>query len=75
MCTPLVAIRFSTSAQLIPSDLISCYAGGPVVVRRKWRRKERVLEEIGDDKSNKRSRLDLNIIAISQTAVGAVGSK
>jgi hypothetical protein len=52
MCTPLVAIRFSTSAQLVPSDLLSCYAGGgsQEVVRRKWRRKERVLEEIGDDK-------------------------
>jgi hypothetical protein len=52
MCTPLVAIRFSTSAQLVPSDLLSCYAGGDSqeVVRRKWRRKERVLEEIGDDK-------------------------
>ena len=28
MCTPLVAIRFSTSAQLVRSGLLSCNGGG-----------------------------------------------
>jgi hypothetical protein len=26
--TPLVAIRFSASAQLVPNDLLSCHGGG-----------------------------------------------
>ena len=28
MCTPLVAIRFSTTAQRVCRDLLSCYGGG-----------------------------------------------
>jgi hypothetical protein len=58
MCAPLVAIRFGTGAQLIPSDLLSCHAGGgsQEVARWEWRRKERMLEEIGHDRQNKRSR-------------------
>jgi len=28
VCTPLVAIRFSASAQLVSSDLLSCHGGG-----------------------------------------------
>jgi hypothetical protein len=57
MCTPLVAIRLGTSAQLVPSDLLSCHAGGSQEVARwEWRRKERMLEEIGHDRQNKRSR-------------------
>jgi hypothetical protein len=28
VCTPLVAIRFGASAQLVSSDLLSCHSGG-----------------------------------------------
>jgi hypothetical protein len=28
MCTPLVAIRFGTSAQLVSGELLSCHEGG-----------------------------------------------
>jgi hypothetical protein len=52
MCIPPVAIRFDMSAQLVPSDLLSCL---PAVVCRKWLAvsgggKVRVLEETGHDK-------------------------
>ena len=47
VCTPLVAIRFGTSGQLGSSNLLLAVA---VVVRRKWRRRERVVEQIGHDK-------------------------
>ena len=30
VCTPLVAIRFSASAQLVSSDLLPCHGGGAV---------------------------------------------
>jgi len=33
VCTPLVAIRFSASEQLVCSNLLSCHGGGG---RRKW---------------------------------------
>ena len=44
VCTPLVAIRFGTSGQLGSSNLLLAMA---VLVRRKWRRRERVVEEVG----------------------------
>jgi hypothetical protein len=28
VCTPLIAIRFSASAQLVSSNLLSCHGGG-----------------------------------------------
>jgi hypothetical protein len=38
------------------SSTVFFFLAMAVVVRRKWRRKERVLENIGDDKPDKRSR-------------------
>ena len=72
MCTPLVAIRFGTSAQLVRSDLLSYHGGGSM---------EEVTEE-GESARRCRTRqvkqaqpADRNTIAISQAAVGAVDSK
>jgi len=72
MCTPLVAIRFSTSAQLVRSDLLSYHGSSSM---------EEVAEE-GESARRCRTRqvkqaqpADRNTIAISQAAVGAVDSK
>jgi hypothetical protein len=52
--TPLVAIHFSTSDQLVSSDLL--FAMAVVVVGKERRRRERVAEEVGHDEQNKHSR-------------------
>jgi hypothetical protein len=66
MCTPLVAIRFGTSAQLVRSGLFSCHGGGDM---------EEVTEEGEGARRCRTRQADRNTIAISQAAIGTVDSK
>ena len=71
VCTPLVAIRFSASAQLVSSDLLFGHGG---------RGAEEVAQEggrvqIDRTRQAKAQRADPNTTAISQAAAGTVDSK
>ena len=72
MCTPLVAIRSGTGAQLANSDLLSCHGGG----------RAEEIAGVGEGARRDRTRqakqallADQNAVAISHVAVGTVGSK
>src|SRR5271156_2351989 len=72
MYTLLVAIRSGTSAQLANSDLLSCHGGG----------RAEEIAGVGEGARRDGTRqakqvllADRNAVAISQVAVGAVGSK
>jgi hypothetical protein len=69
VCTPLVAILFSASAQLVSSDLLFGHGG---------RGAEEVAQEGGHiqiDRTRQAQRADPNTTAISQAAAGTVDSK
>ena len=72
VCTPLVAILFSASAQLVSSDLLSCHGGGGAEEAAVER--EGAQRESDRDKQNKRSR-QTQTTFISQEAVGTANFK
>ena len=67
--TPLVAIRFSASAQLVSSDLLSCHSGG-AAEEAAGGRAERVLRERANVISKISAAADSNTIFVSQGAEG-----
>jgi hypothetical protein len=72
VCTPLVAILFSASAQLVSSDLLSCHGGGgaeEAAVEREGARRERSRQ------AKQAQPADLNTTFISQEAVGTANFK
>jgi hypothetical protein len=75
VCTSLVAIRFSASAQLVSSDLLSCYGGGRA--EEAMDERERTLREKKRERGHDRQVQppDPNTPFISQEAVGTVNFK